>query len=376
MANQRLLATVGGDLVEQFLAWNDAASEELSLDASALTAPRTITVPDTDVNLGDIPQNSATLTASQAVAAGEFGTIHNDGGTAKIRAADPGETDNCAACYVPASIASGNTGTVQFPGQIITGLSGLTPGPVYLSTTPGGTATTPPASARKAIQLLGYALSATSMRFQPQLISGAKAALDILGDGSCVELWTFDGDANGISGSYNGTPTNMAYATGKLGQAAQFESGSKITTALNVNAAGTYSLSFWVNTAGLPTRNDDLIAFGTGARITSSASSSLGLSIHNPSVAERATAAPMSANTWVHVCLVVIDGSSVSDTNIKWYFNGVLQATSGSTSGSLGTGGNLIFSNATTFVGALDEVRFFNKALSASEVNTVYTGDQ
>ena len=34
------------------------------------------------------------------------------------------------------------------------------------------------------------------------------AALDILGDGSCIAQWKLDGNGNDVSGNYNSTATN------------------------------------------------------------------------------------------------------------------------------------------------------------------------
>lgn len=69
--------------------------------------------------------------------------------------------------FVTASTASPANTTVYFPGQIVSGVSGLTPGPVFLDTTSGAVSSTAPSAAGNLVQQVGYALSATSFVFQP-----------------------------------------------------------------------------------------------------------------------------------------------------------------------------------------------------------------
>lgn len=112
-------------------------------------------------------QFNATMTASETLAAGNFVNIHASSG-AKIRKANA--TDDTKRCdaFVAAGITSGASGAVTFPGQKLTGLSGLTPGAVYYLDTTGGAITdTAPSSSGNLVQEVGVALSATELLFKP-----------------------------------------------------------------------------------------------------------------------------------------------------------------------------------------------------------------
>lgn len=71
--------------------------------------------------------------------------------------------------FVIAATTSPANATVYFPGQIVTGVSGLTVGaPVFLSAgTSGAVTSTAPSTAGNLVQQVGSALSATSFVFQP-----------------------------------------------------------------------------------------------------------------------------------------------------------------------------------------------------------------
>ena len=65
------------------------------------------------------------------------------------------------------------------------------------------------------------------------------------GDG--VALYQLNGNANDVSGNYNGTATSVTYGTGVFGQAAVFNgSTSKILTSLTANP-NEISYSLWFN---------------------------------------------------------------------------------------------------------------------------------
>ena len=108
------------------------------------------------------------MTASETIAAGNFVNIHANSG-AKVRKANATDATKPVNGWAPAGIASAASGTIQGPGTLITGLSGLTPGvPYYLSTTGGGLIATPPSSSGNLVQHVGVALSATALFFYPQ----------------------------------------------------------------------------------------------------------------------------------------------------------------------------------------------------------------
>jgi hypothetical protein len=85
-------------------------------------------------------------------------------------------------------------------------------------------------------------------------------------------------------------------------------------------------------------------------------------------------------NTWQHVT-VTLDGTCSSlTTSVQIYINGVLQALTGSTGVTLSADGsyplqigkNLLSDPDGFFKGSLDDVRVYNRILSAEEIQRLY----
>ena len=101
--------------------------------------------------------------ASEALSAGDCVNKWNDSGTVKVRKADT--NGKPADGYVKAAVASGANATVYSDG-LNDAVTGLTIGTVYLSATPGGYSATPPADGSGLVlQELGFANSATAVKF-------------------------------------------------------------------------------------------------------------------------------------------------------------------------------------------------------------------
>ena len=112
-----------------------------------------------------IGADTLALTTSEALSAGDLVNIFNSSG-AKVRKADGSTAGKEAHGFVLAAAASGATATVYFEGTNDQ-MTGMTPGPQYLSdTTPGKTTATPPTGSGKIVQVVGFAASATAMNFQ------------------------------------------------------------------------------------------------------------------------------------------------------------------------------------------------------------------
>jgi len=114
-----------------------------------------------------IGADTASIVASENLVAGDFVNVWNDGGVAKIRKADATTAGKEAHGFVLAGVASAASGTVYFEGTN-TQLSGLTPGPQWLSATAGRCTATAPSSTGNSVQRVGFAISATAMNFQSQ----------------------------------------------------------------------------------------------------------------------------------------------------------------------------------------------------------------
>ena len=113
-----------------------------------------------------IGADTAAITASEALSAGDFVNIWNSAG-ARVRKADATIAGKEAHGFVLAAVSNGAVATVYFEGSN-TGVTGQTPGGVFLSTTPGLAAAVAPSAAGNVVQRIGFATAATSINFQSQ----------------------------------------------------------------------------------------------------------------------------------------------------------------------------------------------------------------
>lgn len=112
---------------------------------------------------------TASLSATETLAAGDLVNVWGSGGAAKMRKANATDATKPATGFVLSAILSGASGVFHGGAQINTGVSGLTPGSVYyLDTAGGGVTAVAPSSSGNIIQEVGVALSATSLAFFPK----------------------------------------------------------------------------------------------------------------------------------------------------------------------------------------------------------------
>jgi hypothetical protein len=111
-----------------------------------------------------IGADTASIQASENLAAGDFVNIWNSGG-ARVRKADAATAGKEAHGFVLAAVTSGANATVYFEGSNGQ-VTGQTPGRVYLSTTPGIATATAPSAAGNVVQIVGFATAATAINFQ------------------------------------------------------------------------------------------------------------------------------------------------------------------------------------------------------------------
>lgn len=120
---------------------------------------------DASVMPTGIGADTAVITASEALAAGDLVNIWNDAGTAKVRKADASVAGKEAMGFVLAAVSNAAAATVYFEGSNAQ-QTGMTPGLQFLSaTTPGKTQATAPTGAGKVVQRVGFAVSATTINF-------------------------------------------------------------------------------------------------------------------------------------------------------------------------------------------------------------------
>ncbi|MDE2011185.1 MAG: LamG domain-containing protein [Patescibacteria group bacterium] len=221
-----------------------------------------------------------------------------------------------------------------------------------------------------------------------------------------VGWWTFDGkDTNWTSataattldksGNGNtGTLTNMNQSTspvpGKIGQALQFNGSNQYISIGSANIPSceqTVSVSAWVKLTSLPA-SDGWVAsrytlygsnynlfylYLTGTNHNQPAYNAM-VSASGGSHYQAISSTPLLLNQWYHIV-----GTSDGLSSVNLYVNGV--ATSGSFvdfNGYCGTyyspsiGSSFTSSAGNYFTGSIDDVRIYNRALSASEVQQLY----
>lgn len=208
-----------------------------------------------------------------------------------------------------------------------------------------------------------------------------------------IGLWSFDAvDMNGTtaydrSGSgNNGTLTNGANSTiGKIGQALKFNgtnSYASIPAFSSPTTVTDYSTSFWFymkahNSVGrtyiYDFRGDGSVVDGSAPLFLIDNSGGLGILDAFTGIELRSSAVSVLTK-WHHVAVIRISGT----TNI--YLDGLLvQSGNAGTGGNLGVGKRLgDYSAQNTpggnywFNGYLDDLRVYNRALSASEIKQLY----
>lgn len=107
--------------------------------------------------------DTASITSSEALAAGDLVNVWNSTG-AKVRKADATVAGKEAHGFVLSAVSSGALATVYFEGTN-TGVTGLTPGVNYLSTTAGTATATAPSGSGNVVQRVGFATATTALNF-------------------------------------------------------------------------------------------------------------------------------------------------------------------------------------------------------------------
>lgn len=138
-----------------------AANEIPQLDANGR-------IPATMMPTG-IAADTEVITASEALAAGDFVNVHNSAG-AKVRKADATTVGKEAHGFVLSAVANGAAATVYFEGANDQ-VSSQTPGTVFLATTAGQAVAVPPSAAGNVQQSLGVAVSATKINFERGVVT-------------------------------------------------------------------------------------------------------------------------------------------------------------------------------------------------------------
>jgi prepilin-type N-terminal cleavage/methylation domain-containing protein len=216
---------------------------------------------------------------------------------------------------------------------------------------------------------------------------GSKIGLEPLdyGDSSLVGLWTFDEGGNNVAYDYSGDNATGSlssppptWATGRIGSGALSFNGSNnyvnVSNAPSLNFVNTITVSMWyyeISNSGYQYLIEENDPSGFGFR-GSSGNMRLDSGGSNYCIQ---SAYPVSLNSWELLTAVAVP--SGASTNWSIYKNGTLQSTS--TCSNMNTSGaslvigkypaGLYFWN-----GLIDDVRVYNRALSAAQIAALYAG--
>ncbi len=161
MAGDKYLYNNAGTITEKAAVQSSAGATDAGKVAALDSTGRI----DASMMPTGIGADTALISASEALAAGDYVNVWNSAGAFKVRKADATTAGKEAHGFVLAAVASGASATVYFEGPN-TQVSGQTAGPVFLSTTAGTGSATPPSGSGNVVQRLGFATSATSVNFQ------------------------------------------------------------------------------------------------------------------------------------------------------------------------------------------------------------------
>lgn len=204
-----------------------------------------------------------------------------------------------------------------------------------------------------------------------------------------VGQWKFDEGsgiyANDTSGLKNiGTLTGAnglpVWSNGKLGKALNFDGVDDyvdvgVGTGSLDQLGNVFTISAWIKT---PTPNSRMTIFSTGYSgagpvFGTSANTPGGLEIYYPGIYVAYTVGSLlNANTWYHV---VYTRSGTGAGTHTFYINGVSQTLSSDTASNFtDTSVNkyIGYRSGVMFYGQIDEVRVYNRALTAAEVLSIY----
>lgn len=205
---------------------------------------------------------------------------------------------------------------------------------------------------------------------------------------SLVGWWKFNGNANDSSGNgNNGTVSGATLATGQNGVSNGSYSFNGSNTYIDATASGlgggdiAHTISFWIKPVALSGASDPFF-MGTAADNSSSAfelySTDTYYYFYNNDIR---MGSALSLNVWTLVTGTYIGGGGTT-TNKKIYINGALTS-SVSSGGKYGQLLTLPSSapvgigrdrgrNTSFFNGLIDDVRIYNRVLTATEISSLY----
>ena len=220
---------------------------------------------------------------------------------------------------------------------------------------------------------LGSVLSATA--FLSVLGPLTNAPGSVVAPAGMVDWWPAEGNAIDIFGTANGTPQgDLGYVPGESGLAFQFDGTSAIITTGAADIPVPWTVCMWVNRQNTPQTSAGLLEDGTYSLKLEQyiGTHKVGLSVLGVGDYLFSPAYTVPAGVWTHLTFV---GTSSGTT---LYVNGVSE---GSLANSIPLPryyiGAAYISSSSKYVdfmlGSLDEIMTFNKALTAPQINAIYS---
>src|SRR5882724_5628144 len=198
-----------------------------------------------------------------------------------------------------------------------------------------------------------------------------------------VGWWTFDGkdmagnyafdkSGNGNRGTLTGTNGVPQRTIGKIGQGLQFDGVDDRVTLPSIMPTGAYTKAAWVYKTTTGTGQNIISASpgaGPHALWASGFDSGKLASGHDyPNTDQVKDTVPLPTNSWQHAA-VTYDGSSV----MRLYRNGIQVASATGISPNTDTTVAIgEYFNANRWIGTIDDVRIYNRVLSADESKGLY----
>jgi hypothetical protein len=209
--------------------------------------------------------------------------------------------------------------------------------------------------------------------------------LDVFGDGNCLALYTLDYDASDAGGNHDGAPNDLTFGVdGQINWGASFNGSSSYVeistsnTGLTLYDRTNYSISLWFYTSDVTASSRVFSQEDPSGSVIAIRTDDFYIDTRDEGGSPVATSFNSSSNAWNHAVLTY-DG-----TTYKLYLNGnqtpdatythslyPKHATASGVVMALGarrTGGT----SAGSFNGKLDQVRIFDRAISPTEVSTLY----
>jgi hypothetical protein len=217
----------------------------------------------------------------------------------------------------------------------------------------------------------GPVLSSTA--FLSVLSKLTNAAGCILAPAGLVDWWPAEGNALDHFGPYNCSPRGgFSYTSGKQGLAFHFDGSSGYLSNNAPSLAPPWTACMWVNRQNAPGAGAALLGDGTYELKLEQYNGTRQVGLTRFGVGDYSFGYIVPAGAWTHLAFV---GTSAGTT---LYVNGALQSSLTNTlplpRAYLGVGYVASSSLFTDYMlGSMDEVLLFNRALSASEISSIYS---